>query len=195
MNKKLKNIQLELRFFFGNRQNIAMVFALVLLVALVAFGLFGIPAIYKVTQEQKQTVMDLENINMALAKKDSILNALVSEQDKLDAYQQKLSTVLPQEQNLQVFLTDLVSTLAERGYRLLSFTHSSAGTTTLSVALRMEGPTAELPSVISSVESMPRLVYIRELSVVNEKANSHLDMTVNVFFDPLTERIAAPETN
>ncbi len=195
MNKKLKNIQLELRFFFGNRQNIAMVFALVLLVALVAFGLFGIPAIYKVTQDQKQTVMDLENINAALAKKNAILNALVTEQAKLDDYQRKLSAVLPQEQNLQVFLTDVVSTLAERGYRLLSFTHSSAGGTPLSVSLRMEGPTAELPAVISSVESMPRLVYIRELSVVNEKANSHLDMTVNVFFDPLTERIAAPETN
>lgn len=167
-------------------ENQALIFTIILVINLIAFGYFGVYRGYKLYQSK------VTHLNELVAIQENLENNLATI-NKYEPFVENNSGVaaiqraIPIEPTNSEFLRDISTLYSVNGYALQRISvgklNGNVGTTTVST--QSSGNLLRLPDLVSALESMERFASIQNIrinSLTSDDGEVILNMVFNIYF-------------
>jgi Tfp pilus assembly protein PilO len=167
------------------KKNVSVTATLTFIVV-IYLTLFGISPLIKTLSKKNVQIKEYETLERALRKKITQLNTMESGLNEVEPHLHKLSYAIPENDEMEIFLENIVLTATQAGFLVENFKRTNYGAIkdgVLGIRIVLNGRVENLSKLIDGIEKMGRLTTIKRIGFrVDEYTQSKIEITLATYF-------------
>ena len=157
-------------------------YAVLLVFALVVYGLLGIVPLVQVTRRKLTTLADLKTLNRNLEMKRDSLSDVKDKIDLARAYIYGLDEAVPVQPTVETYMVGLVGSAATTGFKQRSLYVQTFDDESLELSATFQGSALQLASMLQALEAAERLTVLERFNYTLREETANLDMVLKIYY-------------